>query len=384
MKKNYTSFLFGVITTLLIAVCGYFGYNFYKDYKKNKTQILQEIKLKPLTSEEIFNKNQDAVVLIKHTFVYKINALGDDFYFNDYNSQTGEISKLMSLEEARLNPIESWGTGFFIDNNGSILTNRHIVDVKPNTEEQRLILMAFKQALNNMFGIMKNNHENKGYELLNLKNRIENGYLDEYEYNNLKSQYEYGRDEYIRDEELLSKYQNIIQNFDLQNNYVTKTSIQFGVFFNRQTTTNLNDYIQYKSVKISNNDNVDLALLKPVNPNDLVGRKYAVANMSKIDSVTVKPLKITQKVIMIGYNHGIDVANTSEGIKPQLTEGNISQVTDKYKMLYTIPALHGSSGSPVFDVFGRVVGVNYLSVTSTNQNFNFGIQTEQIRNFLKN
>ena len=95
MKKNYTSFLFGVITTLLIAVCGYFGYNFYKDYKKNKTQILQEIKLKPLTSEEIFNRNQDAVVLIKHTFVYKINALGDDFYFNDYNSQTGEISKLM-------------------------------------------------------------------------------------------------------------------------------------------------------------------------------------------------------------------------------------------------------------------------------------------------
>ena len=115
-----------------------------------------------------------------------------------------------------------------------------------------------------------------------------------------------------------------------------------------------------------------------------MGRKYTVANMSKIDSVAIKPLKITQKVIMIGYNHGIEVANTSEGIKPQLTEGNISQVTDKYKMLYTIPALHGSSGSPVFDVFGRVVGVNYLSVTSTNQNFNFGIQTEQIRNFLKN
>lgn len=384
MKKNYTSFIFGVITTLLIAVCGYFGYNFYKDYKKTKTQILQEIKLKPLTSEEIFNKYQDAVVLIKHTFIYKINVLGDDFYFNDYNPQTGQISKLMSFEEAKQNPIESWGTGFFIDNNGSILTNRHVVDVKPNTEEQRRILVAFKQELSNLFELIKSSHQNKGYELLNLKNRIENGYLDEYEYNNMKSQYEYERDEYFKDEERLSKYQNILQNFDLQDNYVTKTSIQFGVFFNRQTTTNLNDYIQYKSVKISNNENVDLALLKPVNPNDLMGRKYTVANMSKIDSVAIKPLKITQKVIMIGYNHGIEVANTSEGIKPQLTEGNISQVTDKYKMLYTIPTLHGSSGSPVFDIFGRVVGVNYAGVSNINQNFNFGIQTQQIKNFLKN
>ena len=228
MKKNYTSFIFGVITTLLIAVCGYFGYNFYKDYKKTKTQILQEIKLKPLTSEEIFNKYQDAVVLIKHTFIYKINVLGDDFYFNDYNPQTGQISKLMSFEEAKQNPIESWGTGFFIDNNGSILTNRHVVDVKPNTEEQRRILVAFKQELSNLFELIKSSHQNKGYELLNLKNRIENGYLDEYEYNNMKSQYEYERDEYFKDEEITSNKsltlfgENAIYeviNFALKNNF---------------------------------------------------------------------------------------------------------------------------------------------------------------------
>lgn len=52
-------------------------------------------------------------------------------------------------------------------------------------------------------------------------------------------------------------------------------------------------------------------------------------------------------------------------------------------MLYTIPSMPGSSGSPIFDVYGRVIGVNFAGYLET-QSFNFGIQPKQIKNFLNN
>lgn len=90
-----------------------------------------------------------------------------------------------------------------------------------------------------------------------------------------------------------------------QNVRVSKTSFQFGIFLNNQKANdNFDNYIQYKSVKNSNNDEVDLALLKPVNPNDVIG-KIKITDMSKIDSISVIAPKITQKMMMICYRISI-------------------------------------------------------------------------------
>ena len=386
MKKNYLSFIYGLLTCLFLLIAGKFGYEFYINYEKEKAEKKEasKPKLTALTSEQIFNKYQDAVVLIKHAFVYKINIGGKDFYFRDFDSNTGEISDFISYEDAKINPNVGWGTGFFIDNNGSVLTNRHVVDVKPNDGEQKQILMAFRNKLSSLVYHLQDNHYSKGEKLNGMKNRIENGYYsDEYEYNELISRFNSMKDEYIQEDSEINNFANYVDNFENQKNYVTKTSLQFGVFFNNQISNNLNDYIQYKSMKISDNPTVDLALLKPVNQTELNGRRYSVSDMSKVDSLMIKPLKITEKVIMIGFNNGANMGVTTEGVKPQLTEGNISQVTDKNKILDTVPALPGSSGSPIFDKFGRVVAVNFSGMLGT-QSFNYGIQTQQIKNFLKN
>lgn len=93
-------------------------------------------------------------------------------------------------------------------------------------------------------------------------------------------------------------------------------------------------------------------------------------------------LKINQQLYMIGYNHGISIAQTRDGIKAQMTGGKITQLPDGERLLYSIPTMQGSSGSPLFDEEGTFRGVNFAKAT-LNDDFNFGIPTNLIKNFLE-
>ena len=90
---------------------------------------------------------------------------------------------------------------------------------------------------------------------------------------------------------------------------------------------------------------------------------------------------MNQTLYMIGYNAGIDLASTRRGIKVQMTAGQVTQLPDGERLLYSIPTMQGSSGSPVIDEQGRLVGVNFAKLNGTD-NFNFGIPIERVRSFL--
>ena len=101
-----------------------------------------------------------------------------------------------------------------------------------------------------------------------------------------------------------------------------------------------------------------------------------------MEEVEADNLKIDQQLYMIGYNHGIVLAQTREGIKAQMTEGKMTQLPDGERLLYSIPTMQGSSGSPVIDADGTLRGVNFAKLT-LNDDFNFGIPMNLIKNFLK-
>lgn len=368
---------------IIIITCG--GYYYYDYNKKKEALILEEEnkKLKPITSKELFNNYKNSVVLIKHSFIYKIKLGEYEFYFKEFNPETGETSDLLNYDEIKDNLNISWGTGFFVNNKGDILTNRHVVRVHPSIEEQNKIL-----------NYLKNYHFQKIQELLDYEYEIDSRieeientarYIDltQYEYHTLNEEYlnlKSKRDEIIFEREINNE---ILKLQSLPDNFVSKTSLEFGIFFNNHISSNYNDYIKYKSTAVSDNEDVDLALISVVNNADLLNKNLKPVDLSLFDSINIKPRDINEPVKMIAFNKGNSLAHTSQGISNQLTEGYISQINDDFKILYSIPALSGSSGAPIFDKFGRLISVNFAGVSNT-QSFNYGIQTKQLQYFLKN
>lgn len=358
---------------------GYWGYLNKDKFIKNE----QKIVLKPIASDSLYNKYSNSIVLIKHSFLYKIK-IGDNFYyFRSYDPITGKLNELKSEEELKDTPNVTWGTGFFIDKSGKILTCKHVLDVMPPIEDQNTILSYLKNETSQKL----NEIENQLYGFINRKDELVykvntySTYMSGYDIDNYM--------EDIRDLEykidVLSYqqqfYEAIRDEIHLPKNFVTKTSTQFGFFFNDSHSETLNDYIKSKSIKIS--DNSDLAIIEPKNIGEITNKKIVPIDLSRISKTDSCKVNINDEVRMIGYNHGISIANTSSGIKSQITQGAISQVPNNDRILYTIPALQGSSGSPIFDKYGRLVSVNFEGFLNT-QSFNYGVPPKQIHDFLYN
>lgn len=99
------------------------------------TLMLIGCKKKP---EEIFNEEKSGVVLICNEFYYDITlANGNHIYFTGLDKD-GDFEGLTSnLSEVKTKPAILNGTGFFIDQSGKILTNRHVVAPEVDKETVR-------------------------------------------------------------------------------------------------------------------------------------------------------------------------------------------------------------------------------------------------------
>ena len=80
---------------------------------------------------------------------------------------------------------------------------------------------------------------------------------------------------------------------------------------------------------------------------------------------------------MSSFNIGPILALTDEGIKSQFNQGSISQKTND-RIMYSILTLPGSSGSPVVNMRGQLVAVNYAGLSKT-QNFDYEIRTKYLK-----
>lgn len=341
---------------------------------------------KPKSPEEIYETQKSGVVLICNEFYYEIVLPnGESIYFvgldnGKFVGLTGELDEI-EKKPNRLN-----GTGFFIDEYGKILTNRHVVapEVDKATVRQNMNAILEYYAF-----IIEQLQENMNEKYSELQNIADNSlYEDEYgnvytsmsnnEINSLAEQINQLREEYQEAEE----YKQNLRNNLLSENFTIKLHSKFGVAYDKDMVAEWSDLMKNpcKLLRQSADEGTDLALLC-LESGETPEGKY----IFKIEEETAREdgkLTIDQKLYMIGYNQGVFLANTTHGISAQLTSGTVTQTPDGNRVMYSIPTMQGSSGAPVVNERGRVVAVNFAKAKGSD-NFNFGIPMDRILLFLK-
>lgn len=316
---------------------------------------------------ELYNKYRSSVTLIKNSYFFM--ATFDNGFELYYIVSNGEPIIYTDKEEVLKNVSTSYGTGFFISEKGEIATNNHVV--YPD-REAKLIGKKINEYFHNL--------------RLEIQNEISDNKLEKGRVSDFYNSY-YSTLEYYEKERLQKKYHDLdTKNIEL-NNLIEKLSFKpentkiemirvfLGVIYDDTHITSDSDFDECVPIKKSDSESTDLAIIQlknkktPLSVENFLSLTAAEKNKNK--------LSLNDNVYMIGFNHGFDLASTENGIKSQFTQGTVTQDPDINKILYSIPTLPGSSGSPIIDKWGNLVAVNFAK-TSDFQGFSFGIPVKKL------
>lgn len=326
---------------------------------------------------KLLEKCGSGVVMILNQYYYKVSLpTGASIFFAGID-EDGNLSKATFDEnEANQNRNMCTGTGFFVSDDGKILTNRHVAQPAVDVASTK---KSVHNMLNNLKIIIERQMNEYSSQFDALDSEKANCYSYDYDGNVYADQNKL--------EQIAAKQKEIADNFrkckqireQLDNIDISEIKVEtvceLGVAYNDTYVTKLADFKPCVVSAISDKENVDLAMLQ-LKDKRTPDEAYVFALTDSNGKV-----ETGETLYMIGYNAGFTVSNTSQGIKVQITSGQISQNSDSYKMLYTIPALPGSSGSPVIDAYGNLAAVNFAGFSST-QGFNYGIQYKRVKQFV--
>ena len=343
---------------------------------------------KEKTPEEIYTDQASGVVMVLNQFYYSAElSNGEVIYFS--GMKDGELEDI-SLNEDSIEKSFAFGTAFFVDEEGGLITNRHVVDPAIAPGEVKEYVRNLIAGLTAMTEFAQ---QQMIQQYNSLQEQIEDNTslnYDEYfglyateseENDELREQQRRLKDDYNEAQE----YIEMLRSIDVSELKI-KTHSEIGIAYHDTYVTSPDDFKPCVVVKTDQSEDVDLAMIRlkdKTTPTD----KF-VFSLPKDEGKTFGPtadergtIKLNQQLVLIGYNHGVQLAATREGIKAQLTTGNVSQQPDNDRVMYTIPVLTGSSGSPVLNKWGEVVAINFAGLNGT-QSFNFGIPLKRIKQFM--
>ncbi len=331
-------------------------------------------------TKEIDSECSSGVVLIKNAGYYELEIEGESFYFSNYDAKEGVDGFVFDEDSVR--PIVSYGTGFFVSEFGEIVTNRHVITSTVTEKEAQ-------KMLSNLLKALKSELSDEYDEITEAKQEISSLRIDEiweddpdYDLINTCEELLYAAEE--RQNELSDLYHVLdeIDYRDAELHYHNEVSIAY----NDTYVTKYSDFIECVVKKVSEDSDLALVQLKDKRtPAD----KYIfeVPDKDMLENYTMgeKIAKLfgdnkNDRLYMISFNLGPALGITENGVMSQINEGGISQNT-KDRVMYSIPALHGSSGSPVVNGRKQLVAINFAGLDQT-QGFNYGLKTQSLREML--
>ena len=354
------------------------------------------------TPEELFQEKASGVVLITNDYYYEMQLPNKNkIYFTGVDDEGVLENFAFSEEDVKENRKKITGTGFFIDAKGTIMTNRHVAQPQWDKSQAKVAYTELIKNLKTLLGLLMSQMQQQ-YAELEMKKKVSYSY-DMYSGN---TYYDWDAISYInqQESELEQKYNEYDEMYDALKEMSDASSLEIntiskiGIVYNDTYVTSDDDFFGQNScvvVKVSDDEDVDLALIRLKNkstPSDVYVFNLSEEEKNKSFAEQIsglfggndndEELTINQDLYMIGYNAGLAVGTTKQGIKAQLNSGKLTQLSDGQRLLYSIPAIQGSSGSPVIDAKGNVVGVNFAKLRGTD-NFNFGIPLNKIRCFME-
>ena len=362
-NNNRNRYKIAAIAIIVLSTASFFGYQYFKT--ESKTICLG-------TDTKIYDAYKDAVVLIKHRYGYFAKINGKEFQLN--------------VEDAKEETI--YGTGFFIDTNGNMVTNKHVLQPwNSSDEESEKVNTTTRNLRMKIASILTKDVPENEYE----------SFIDR-NWSHASVSYDEGDGEGDYEETSEETSEPAGEEFVSSNETTTDTS---AVSTDIAASIPVKDYVAIDDIevyvktldievalhdsndtwitceinKVSEDNNIDLGILQ------LADHKTpgSVTNIINLDNAIDddKSLAPGQKAIMVGYPMGMDLAQTNSGIKVQLYNGQISKESDGNKIQYSITSTHGASGAPVFNECGQLIAVNFSGVDQV-QGINFGIVAKHL------
>lgn len=348
--------------------------------------------------QDLFNESKSGVVMILNEYYYTLTLPdGSTIYFTGLDSN-GELENLaFELKDLNGKRQAMTGTGFFIDGHGTIMTNRHVA--QPHIDKA-----AVKNSYNQMISYIKAYYTAQMSEMSEAYQALEaqksecyytdyygNSYADEEKLRNIANQQSELENNFNT---LNSARESLNDNISLDELKIAAVC-EIGIAYNDTYVTSDKDFLEKNPcvvVRVSDKENVDLAIVQLKNKTTPDGAHIFSTDGSVDESFADKMkgmfekksggvLQIDQQLYMIGYNAGPTLANTRQGVQVQMTSGKVTQLPDGERVLYSIPTVQGSSGSPVVDSRGALVAVNFAKLVGSD-NFNFGIPLNKVKAFM--
>lgn len=335
---------------------------------------------KEMTQAELFDLTKSGSVLILNKFYYQLKMPnGEMIYFSGLDAD-GELENVTGdVDEIRKHQAVMSGTGFFIDEKGMLMTNRHVAQPVFEEAEIKKAYRSLLRSIGQYYAMLRQRMSDRYDELESSKSDCY--YTDGYGYYQdgsrlaeIESQQQQLSSAYLEMEQMIEK----LIRLDDPSALKISTVCQLGIAYNDTHVTGERDFLVKNPcvvVRASDKEDVDLALIQlksKVTPEN--------AHVFKPAEET-RPLEMGQLLYMIGYNAGPTLATTQTGIQVQMTSGKVTQLSDGRRILYDIATVQGSSGSPVIDTEGNLVAVNFAKLRGSD-NFNFGIPVERVKEFL--